>query len=115
MAAACALAVIQAIESEDLLARVAQSGEVLAAQISTHDLVTDVTGRGLLRGVVLAEPVSTHVVRRGLEAGLIVNAPTPHRIRLAPPLILTTQQAREAAAALAAVLDDVVRHDLEAQ
>ena len=115
MAAACALAVIQAIESEDLLARVAQSGEVLAAQISTHDLVTDVTGRGLLRGVVLAEPVSTHVVRRGLEAGLIVNAPTPHRIRLAPPLILTTQQAREAADVLAAVLDDVVRHDLEAQ
>lgn len=114
MAAACALTVIETIESEDLLTRVGHSGEVLAAQISSHDLVADVTGRGLLRGIVLTEPVSTHVARRGLEAGLIVNAPTPHRIRLAPPLILTTQQAREAADALAAVLDDVARHDLEA-
>lgn len=115
MAAACALTVIDTIESEDLMTRVVHSGETLAAHISTHDLVTGVTGRGLLRGVVLAEPVSAHVVRRALDAGLIVNAPTPDRIRLAPPLILTEQQARAAAATLTTVFDDVVQHDMEAQ
>ena len=42
---------------------------------------------------------------RGRAQGLILNAPTPSRIRLAPPLVLTPAQADEVLAALPAVLD----------
>ena len=40
----------------------------------------------------------------GLDAGFIVNSPGPRTIRLAPPLILTTEQADLFLAALPALL-----------
>ncbi|MNR64087.1 Acetylornithine aminotransferase [compost metagenome] len=44
------------------------------------------------------------VVTAGLEAGFIVNSPGPRTIRLAPPLVLTTDQAGAFLAALPAIL-----------
>jgi acetylornithine aminotransferase len=59
-----------------------------------HDLVTDVRGSGLLIGLTLAEPVSKQVVLAAQRHGFILNDPTPERIRLAPPLVLTEAQAQ---------------------
>jgi acetylornithine aminotransferase len=41
--------------------------------------------------------VAPQVARAALEAGFIVNAVAPDAIRLAPPLILTAEQAMDAA------------------
>ena len=56
--------------------------------------VTEVTGRGLLIGVQLAREVGPQVVAAAQAAGFIVNATGPSRLRLAPPLILTEDDAR---------------------
>ena len=107
VATAAALAVIETIEKHDLLEHVRVVGETLRDRLANHPSVQDVTGRGLLMGVVLTEPVAARVQQAALAAGLIVNAPTPNRIRLAPPLILTADEAGAAAVALTATLDEV--------
>ena len=44
-----------------------------------------------------------------LDAGFIVNNPTPERVRLAPPLILTAEQADSFLAAWPGILDAAYR------
>ncbi|KQY59201.1 acetylornithine aminotransferase [Aeromicrobium sp. Root495] len=108
VATAAALAVIETIESEKLLDHVVARGDQLAAGLERHQQVVAVTGRGLLRGVVLAEPRAAEVQAAALDAGLIVNAPTPDRLRLAPPLILTEDESAQAVATLAAIISEVL-------
>ncbi|WP_255657905.1 acetylornithine transaminase [Aeromicrobium sp. Leaf350] len=108
VATAAALAVIETIESEGLLAHVVARGDQLADGLERHARVEKVTGRGLLRGVVLTEPRSADVVTAAYDAGLIVNAPTPDRLRLAPALVLTEDEAAHAVATISAVLDEVL-------
>jgi acetylornithine aminotransferase len=107
VATAAALAVINTIEQDNLLEHVSVIGDLLADRLSAHPLVERVTGQGLLLGIVLREPVALEVHRRALDAGLIVNAPTPDRLRLAPPLILTSDEAGIAASTLTTILDEV--------
>nr|WP_300337585.1 acetylornithine transaminase [Actinomyces sp.] len=106
VACAAALAVIDTIRSQGLLERVRELGEQWTAQLSALDGVTQVRGRGLLRGVGLAEEVgpASQVAAELLEAGFIVNAPRPHTLRLAPPFVLTDQQAEAFTQALGRVL-----------
>jgi acetylornithine aminotransferase len=69
-------------------------------------LVREVTGRGLLVGAALAAPVAARVQQAALDAGLIINNATPERLRLAPPLILTPEQADGAVKTLRMLLDE---------
>jgi len=90
LAAAAANAVLGEIERADLVGNARRRGAELRARVEAigSPLVTDIQGRGLLLGVGLAEPVAGEVARRALERGLIVNAASERRIRLAPPLII---------------------------
>jgi acetylornithine/N-succinyldiaminopimelate aminotransferase len=67
-----------------------------------HPLVSDVRGEGLLLAIILREPVAAALAARALEAGFIVNAVAPDAIRLAPPLILSAEQAADFVAFVAA-------------
>ncbi|AXT85281.1 acetylornithine transaminase [Aeromicrobium sp. A1-2] len=107
VAAAAALAVIATIESEDLLEHVTTIGEQIRRGLADHPLVAGTTGRGLLLGIVLRQPVAAEAQKAALAAGLILNNPTPDRLRLAPPLILSEEEAAEAVTALRGVLDEV--------
>ncbi|MFT4188232.1 MAG: acetylornithine transaminase [Aeromicrobium sp.] len=108
VATAAALAVIETIESEDLLSHVTNRGDQLADGLARHPRVERITGRGLLRGVVLTEPRAADVQQAALDAGLIVNAPRPDRLRLAPPLVLTEDEAAHAVSTLSTLLDEVL-------
>lgn len=108
VATAAGLAVVSTIESQDLLAATRARGDQLADGLTRHPRVEGVTGRGLLRGVVLSEPRAADVQRAALDAGLIINAPTPDRLRLAPPLVLTEDEAAHAVTTLGAILDEVL-------
>ncbi|MFT4299523.1 MAG: acetylornithine transaminase [Aeromicrobium sp.] len=108
VATAAALAVIDTIESEGLLAHVSARGDQLADGLRRHLRVAEVTGRGLLRGVALTEPRAADVQSAALDAGLIVNAPRPDRLRLAPPLIVTEDEAGHAVSTLSMLLDEVL-------
>jgi acetylornithine/N-succinyldiaminopimelate aminotransferase len=93
VAAAAALAVLDTIEKDGLLDHVSEVGQRLREGLAADDRVTEVRGSGLLIGLDLTEAASAEVFAAALEAGFIVNNPTPERVRLAPPLILTADQA----------------------
>lgn len=105
VASRAALAVLEIIERDGLLDNAVRIGERLRTGLQEHDRVLTTTGRGLLLGVVLDTPVAAEVQRALLDAGVIVNAPTPDRLRLGPPLNLTVEQAAEAVDAIHRALD----------
>ena len=104
VATAAALATLHVLETQQVLGHVREVGEHLRAGLAAVDGVTEVRGEGLLIGFDLDADVAPALVAAGLEAGFIVNSPGPHTIRLAPPLILTTEQADRFLAALPALL-----------
>ena len=107
VATAAALAVISTIESQQLLDHVTTIGDQLRRGLADHPLVTEVTGRGLLVGVVLHQPLAAEAQKAAMAAGLILNNATPERLRLAPPLILSEAEAAHAVTVLRDVLDEV--------
>jgi acetylornithine/N-succinyldiaminopimelate aminotransferase len=107
VACAAALAVLDTIESEDLLQRVKDSGERLRDGIWRlgHPLVDRVRGAGLLLGIVLTEPLAPRVQQAAQDAGLLVNAIAPDVVRLVPPLIIGDAEVDAFLAALPGILD----------
>jgi acetylornithine aminotransferase len=106
---AAANAVIDTIESDDVLAHVRWAGAFVRAEVNSWDspLVSTVRGEGLLLGVVLREPVAREVEASARHHGVLVNAAQPDVIRLAPPLVITEMEIREGLAGLRLALAEV--------
>jgi acetylornithine/N-succinyldiaminopimelate aminotransferase len=113
VSAAAALAVLATIEREGLLDQVTKVGERLKQGLA-HEHVAEVRGSGLLLGTSLTEPRAKAVAAAGLAHGFILNDCTPDRIRLAPPLVLTDDQADELLAAWPALLDTAYSEGVDA-
>jgi acetylornithine/N-succinyldiaminopimelate aminotransferase len=105
VAAAAALAVIETIERDGLLANATAVGDLIRAGVE-DPRVTEVRGRGLLIGIDLDADVASRASAAAMRHGVIMNDCAPHRIRLAPPLVLTADQAREFLAAWPTILDE---------
>jgi len=106
IACAAALAVLDTIERDGLLANATEVGNRIAAGVEAtgHPLVTGVRGTGLWRAITLAAPAAPAVEAAARRAGFLVNAVQPDAIRLAPPLILTAGQADSFTAELPSIL-----------
>ena len=106
VACAAALAVLDTIEAGGLLTQVTQVGDQLAAGLRAvgDPLLTGVRGRGLWLGLTLSAPAAAAVEAAARAAGFLVNAVQPDVIRLAPPLILTAEQAGSFTAAVPSIL-----------
>lgn len=110
LAAAAALAVLEAMDAEDLLGNATRVGERLLqglrALAEKHPAVCEgARGRGLLLGLVLRPEIDPRGVLTQLrDAGVLVSQAGERVVRLAPPLILGEEQAREGLEALDAVL-----------
>lgn len=106
LAAAVGLAVLDTIETDNLLAHATAMGNHLVDSVAAlgHPLISGVRGAGLLRAIELTADVAAVVADRALAAGFIVNAPTPDVVRLAPPLIVTAAQLDSFVLALPALL-----------
>ena len=100
IACAAGLAVVRTIAGEGLLDHVKRVGEQLRRGLENNPLVSHVRGAGLLLGVVLKNPASAEIQAKLADAGFLVNAPNPDVIRLAPPLIISAEQADALIAAL---------------
>jgi acetylornithine aminotransferase len=69
-------------------------------------LLAGVRGRGLWLGVVLTAGRSAQVQAAAQKAGFLVNALQPDVVRLAPPLVITSDQVAAFVTALPAILDE---------
>ena len=114
---AVAAAVLDAIESEGLVANAARVGERLhrgLVELGQRGApIAQVRGRGLMLGVVLTEPVAPAVVAAALDLGLLINATSRSALRLVPPLVLTAAQADAALEMLAAAFEVAGRQRAE--
>lgn len=88
VACAAANVVLDTVDAE-FLAEVTRKGDYLRQEIEKLPLVERVRGRGLMLGIVLAQPVAKQAVRDGLAQGLILNAPSENVLRLTPPLVIS--------------------------
>ena len=106
---AAALAVLRTIADDGLLEHATQVGKELAAGVEAlgHPLVGSVSGAGLLVGIGLTTPAAAAIVTAARDVGFLVNNAVPDRVRLAPPLVLSSEQAGELLAALPSILDAV--------
>lgn len=108
VSAAAALAVLDTIDRDGLLARVTEVGALLAGGLAAieHPLLAGVRGRGLWLGVALTSPVAAQVQSAAQSAGFLVNAVQPDTIRLAPPLTVTADQVRSLVDAFPTILQE---------
>ncbi|WP_037313097.1 acetylornithine transaminase [Amycolatopsis orientalis] len=104
---AAGLAVLRTIAKDNLNDHVSALGKDIASRVEElgHPLVAGVRGAGLLLGIALREPVSAAVAKAVQEAGYLVNPVAPDAIRLAPPLILSADEASGFLEALPGALD----------
>ena len=107
LACAAGLAVLDTIDAEGLLEHARQAGEHLERRVLGlgHPEVTGVRGAGLLRAITLAGDHAPAVVALARDAGFLVNAVAPDAVRLAPPLVVTTEQLDLFVDALPGLLD----------
>ncbi|HET8979362.1 MAG TPA: acetylornithine/succinylornithine family transaminase [Solirubrobacteraceae bacterium] len=106
LVASAALVALDICSDPELLARVGELGERLAAGLTELPLVVNVRGRGLMIGIDVAPEVSApELARRALlEQRLVVNATGPGTIRLEPPLVVTEAEIDEALSRLAELM-----------
>jgi len=99
LACAAAVAVIEAIEKENLLQNAVELGdytkEKLLALKQKHSIIDGVRGIGLMIGVQLSAPC-TEIVSKCLEKGLRINCTHETVIRFMPPMIATKEQIDQA-------------------
>jgi acetylornithine/N-succinyldiaminopimelate aminotransferase len=110
LACASAIAVLEIIESEGLLDRVAQAGEYLGSRLAElvkefPGHVTEARGRGLLRGVAVSG-APAQITTRAREKGMLLSIAGANVIRFAPPYIVERHQLDEAVKILRDVLTE---------
>ena len=90
IAAAAALAALELIDDQALLANVAERGDQLREGLGRIDGLTQVRGHGLMVGASVAEGLNAASIHaRTLDAGLVINVPGPGMLRFLPPLTVT--------------------------
>lgn len=108
LAMAAGLAVIDTIDHDGLGQRAEILGERIRAglrgALDGQAGVREVRGRGLMIGVELDRDCS-ELIRRALDAGLLINVTAGRTIRLLPPLILSEAEADRMVAILATTIE----------
>ena len=101
---AAALAALDVLLDEALLARVRELGELLRERLATLPHVVAIRGRGLMIAFDLDVDAPAVVRRALLEQRLVVNATGPVTVRLLPPLVIGEAEVEDAVQRLRAVL-----------
>jgi acetylornithine aminotransferase len=108
VAAAGAVASVEALADPKLLASVADLGQRFRAGLdriaARRSIVREVRGRGLMLGALL-DRAGAPVVERCLADGLLINCTADKVLRFLPPLIVTAAQVDEGLAILEKALE----------
>ncbi len=109
IACAAAVATLEAIEEEGLLAKTLDLGEYTQAKLKAlqekHAVIDHVRGLGLMIGLQLTVP-GAGIVAECLKRGLRINCTQGTVIRFMPPLIVTREQIDQAVDIFDGVLSD---------
>ena len=96
LSCAAGLAVIDTMQSEQLVSKAKDMGayllDALQTELANVEGVREVRGLGLMLGIELNQPC-TELFMKALEEGLLLAVQADSIIRLLPPLILTKEQA----------------------
>src|SRR4249920_21971 len=107
LACAAALATLEAIEEESLMKNAERIGSLILSGLREGLRgvagVTEIRGHGLMIGVELDRPCG-ELVKRALDAGLLINVTADRVIRLLPPLVFTDADAHALVDGLAPVI-----------
>lgn len=114
-ACAAALAVLDTLETENLLDNSAQRGEQLRAGLHTIQsqyphLIAEVRGWGLINGLVLKDDIeltSIEVIKAAMEVGLLLVPAGPKVIRFVPPLVVSVGEVDKALQTVRQVLAEL--------
>ena len=104
LAIAAANATIDELLGMNAATRVTEAGEYLAAGLSRLPKVSDVRGKGLMRGITLTEPIAQVVAETALQDGLVLNAIGDSILRFLPPLVAKTVHIDQALGILEGIL-----------
>ncbi len=108
VAASAALAVIGVIESEGLLARATEVGnllkEALLGFVDKYDKLLEVRGKGMMLGLVV-DGEAKPVVEALQEQGLLALTAGPNVVRFLPPLVLGEDDLEDAVDMISDALD----------
>ena len=97
LSSAAALATLDVIEDEGLVYNAwERGGQLRTALMESVPNVSEVRGLGLLNGIEFHEPIAKRAKIDAEAAGLLVNAIGDHVLRLAPPLVVTSDECDEA-------------------
>jgi acetylornithine/N-succinyldiaminopimelate aminotransferase len=109
LAAATALATLQIIEEEGLMANAVAMGDLIRAELGAAlagaQGVREIRGRGLMIGIELDYPCD-EIVKQALAAGLLVNVTNDNVVRLLPPLTFSRDEAKQVVGILAPLIRD---------
>ena len=107
LASVCVTTTLETIEKERLLENAERMGRVikdgLERELAGLAGVKEIRGAGLMLGVELDRPCGD-VVKRALEAGLVINVTADKVIRLLPPLVIRQNEAEMLVEILAPVV-----------
>jgi acetylornithine aminotransferase len=109
LACTAALTTLAAIEKDGLMARADKVGaglrEGLRDALAGSRGVVDIRGKGLMIGIELDRPCG-ELVRKALDAGLLINVTADKVVRLLPALVMTDAEASELVERLSALIRD---------
>ncbi len=112
LACTAAMAVLDVMEQEHLVANAAKVGNYLLEELrklqATNPHITDVRGEGLMIGIEYDQPIKEMRSRLVHEAHVFTGAASTNILRLLPPLTLTLDEACEAVAKITAVSSELL-------
>ena len=95
LACSAALAVLETLETENLIAQAQSKGEKITQgfekALVNNAQVKNIRHKGLMIGIDLTHPCS-EIVAAASDAGLLINVTNASTIRLLPPLVIDNQQ-----------------------
>lgn len=107
LACAAAIAVLDVMQSENLVENAAKVGNYIMEQLVAIEGDFEVRGKGLMIGIECKFPIQEIRNRLLFDYGIFTGISGQNIIRLLPPLSLTVQEANEFLAAFGAVYEDV--------
>ncbi len=107
LACTAALTTLKVIETDDLMTRAKELGELIREgfrhALASESGVVEIRGDGLLIGIELDRPCGD-LVKRALAKGLLINVTAEKVVRLLPALVMSDAEGAELVAGLAPII-----------